>query len=287
MQHISLATKELGVSIVSSLVLVHIAVAARYVLQKGSKYCTLQPSRQNSLAALVAVMIGKCLLTVWCVPMLAGEWTFQYTMDLRLAFILSCSIYIFDMTFRKVSLSLWVHHIAAILVAACIMMTATYDSSDTYLMRTTCVFYVFGIGLADLSADLAILSYYMLGITPRLDDILKYCSYTLTAFRVAQWALCIRLVYTEQPGISILALMLPSYMIWLREDYLEWVVITGLARRVRKQLLESFFHSPAVLDISPVDLLLLGRPGLTPSRTTENLAQQWGLGGEERHSSNE
>lgn len=229
---------ELFTATIIPLLLVHTATFARFLLEKVPAYRALGHDRQQSMAALVAVMLGKVALVAFCMPLLFGKWDSETTMSFRYAYIIQTSIYIFDMTFRKPSFALWIHHLSAFTASAYVLWYhAQYSSRDLYYLRGVTTFYTFAVGLADLGADTAMFGYYICRSSPYLPAFVQGAAHYLVALRAVQWGFFFNICATHPPENPWAFWgMLPFYVIWMREEYAEWVVISSLAKKLSLSL---------------------------------------------------
>lgn len=69
------------------LLLVHAATLAQFLLKKVPAFRALGHERQQSMSALVAVMLGKVALVAFCMPLLFGKWDTETTMSFRYAYM--------------------------------------------------------------------------------------------------------------------------------------------------------------------------------------------------------
>lgn len=138
------------------------------------------------------------------------------------------------MTFRRPSFALWIHHLSAFTASAYVLWYhAEYSTHDLYYLRGVTTFYTFAVGLADLGADAAMFGYYICRSSPYLPGLVQGAAHYLVALRAVQWGFFCNICATHPPENPwALWGMLPFYVIWMREEYAEWVVISSLAKKL-------------------------------------------------------
>ena len=162
-----------------------------------------------------------------------------------------------------------------------------YDGTETYLPRTTSTIYVFGIGFADLAADAAIGAYYTCELTDQLVSFLAGCVRVMVTFRVVQWLFCAYVAVAFSTTKTEVLALCPAFVLWMHEEYKEWVIISGITDRVRKTVQQNALQeakdavpNTGISGGKPQRLVehLMRRKSLKASISTDRLASQWGLG---------
>ncbi|KAJ6602921.1 hypothetical protein B0H10DRAFT_2230103 [Mycena sp. CBHHK59/15] len=226
-----------------------LAYGTQIVLTKtNARFGDQAEERRRSVASLVPVIAAKLLMFVLALPVVRTvilspeSWDSAHVARAHLCGHVLMIVYLFDMTYRKVNVVIWMHHTASISVALFLVLTTRPDVPHIarIWLAVPMVFVGVGVGLTDLGGDVAVLLYYLAPRNLSSAAAIRLCAQYLMVGRAFQWA--VMLVFLVQGHWVQLGLgVWPGVAVFMglgAAELEEIYAILGMSDKLRMRVLD-------------------------------------------------
>lgn len=153
---------------------------------------------------------------------------------------------LFDMTYRKVSPVVWIHH--TLTFGACLvgLLYTTPDAPDVarLWLSVPLLFLGVGVGITDIGGDVSVMLYYLAPPSVATLRAIEMCGRYVLLGRATQWALILAFFLRGQwlllgLGPGTLAVIGAVMVGWVAAEVGEIYAVLGMAEKLRSRVLEA------------------------------------------------
>ncbi|KAJ7779215.1 hypothetical protein B0H16DRAFT_1878769 [Mycena metata] len=242
--------------------LISVATGARTVFQKTNRrFRTHGEERQRSILSMLAGIVAKVLLFVLAFPITRAivfaheSWTPALVVRAALCAKVLMVADLFDMTYRKVSRVVWVHH--TLTFAACLigLYYITPDAPDVARLWISVPFLFLGVGvgLTDVGGDCSVMLYYLAPPSVFVLRAAEVCGAWVMLGRVTQWSLILTFFLRREwlllgLGPVTIAIIAAVMIGWGAAEMGEIHAVLGMGAKLRAKVFETHTSNKLLVD---------------------------------------